>query len=597
MRAAEIARLLAQDAEGVCRMLLPEGKRQGNEWCVGSVNGEPGDSCQVHLVGDKSGVWRDFASHEKGGDLLDLWAASKGLSLQEAISEAKSYLGIADTRFYGYQEPARRPERPKCHRPRGEVLQWLTSRGLTEPAIEAYKIAATEKEIVFPYLHEELMFCKLRNIHDKSKMRVVKDSVPCLFGWQAVPGGAREVVICEGELDAPSWWMMGYPALSVPNGANGYTWLENEYDRLERFDTIYLAFDADEPGRKGALEVAERLGIERCRIVDTSPWKDANDVVQAGQHMVGGQLIAKAKAIAPEELKSATEFTDAVVREFFPSPDMARGFFAPWPKCEHKVMFRYSELTIINGVNGHGKSQMAGQLALAAMQQGERVCIASMEIKPERLLYRLTRQAMALHQGDPTESYIREVMEWYRDKCWIFDLVGTAKTKRLLEVFRYARNRFDVRVFLVDSLLKCGIAEDDYVAQKAFVEALCDFKNETDSHVLLVTHSRKRDDENNPTGKMDVRGAGAITDLADNVTTIWRNKKKEAEIGKADSINAPVEPSVLEKPDSLWIWDKQRNGEWEGRFAFWWHGNSFNFIGKEDTKPKPVIQFRQEQAA
>lgn len=597
MRAGDIAEMLARDTEGVCEMLLPNGKRQGNEWCVGSINGEAGDSCRIHLTGNKAGVWKDFGSHERGGDLLDLWAASKGIPLPDAITEAKSYLGISDTRFHGYRPPERRPEKPKCHTPRGEVLEWLKGRKLTETAIREYRIAATDTEVVFPYLHDELVFCKLRNIHDKKRMRVVKDSVPCLFGWQAIPDDAREVVICEGELDAPSWWIMGYPALSVPNGAQGFSWIEAEFDRLERFDRIYIAFDADDAGRNGALDLAERLGIERCQIVDTSPWKDANDVIQAGQYMAGAEMIRKAKPIAPHELKPAPDFTDAVVREFYPSNETPTGFAAPWPKCDGKLAFRYSELTIINGVNGHGKSQMAGQLCLAAMNQGERVCIASMEIKPERLLYRLTRQAAALQTGMPTEGYVREIMEWYRDKCWIFSLVGTAKTDRLLEVFRYARNRFGVRVFLVDSLLKCGIAEDDYNGQKQFVERLCDFKNETDSHVLLVTHSRKHENEEKPTGKMDVRGAGAITDLADNTTTIWRNKKKEAKLNQLEMVNADPDPELEKEPDAHWIWDKQRNGEWEGKIAFWWHPNSMSFVGKPGGRALPVIQYQAEKAA
>ncbi|MFO6426560.1 hypothetical protein ACLBOM_13325 [Escherichia coli] len=40
--------------------------------------------------------------------------------------------------------------------------------------------------------------------------------------------------------------------------------------------------------------------------------------------------------------------------------------------------------------------------------------------------------------------------------------------------------------------MKCGIGDDDYNGQKAFVDSICDFKNKTNSHVILVTHWRKR---------------------------------------------------------------------------------------------------------
>src|SRR5579872_5068464 len=49
-----IAALLAE--------LLPAGIREGAEWRIGSVAGEPGRSMGVHLGGAKAGVWYDWAA-------------------------------------------------------------------------------------------------------------------------------------------------------------------------------------------------------------------------------------------------------------------------------------------------------------------------------------------------------------------------------------------------------------------------------------------------------------------------------------------------------------------------------------------------------
>lgn len=174
--------------------------------------------------------------------------------------------------------------------------------------------------------------------------------------------------------------------------------------------------------------------------------------------------------------------------------------------------------------NGHGKSQFLGQLLLNFMQQKARVCIASLELRPRQLLKNLTRQAAGLRS--PTNDYIRAIPEWYHQRLWIFDLVGTAKTKRLLEVFLYARQRYGIDVFVIDSLMKCGLGEDDFNAQKQFVEQLCDFKNQHDCQIHLVVHPRKGADESKLPGKLDIKGSGSISDLADNCFTIWRNKKK-----------------------------------------------------------------------
>ena len=75
--------------------------------------------------------------------------------------------------------------------------------------------------------------------------------------------------------------------------------------------------------------------------------------------------------------------------------------------------------------------------------------------------------------------------------------------------------------------MKCGIAEDDYNGQKRFIEVLCDFVNETEAHVHLVAHSRKHENEEYQGNKLDIKGTGAISDLAWNAFTVWRNKKKD----------------------------------------------------------------------
>lgn len=44
----------------------------------------------------------------------------------------------------------------------------------------------------------------------------------------------------------------------------------------------------------------------------------------------------------------------------------------------------------------------------------------------------------------------------------------------------------------------------------------------------IVIHPRKGANESTPPGKLDNKGTGALSDLADNCFTIWRNKDKEA---------------------------------------------------------------------
>jgi twinkle protein len=265
----------------------------------------------------------------------------------------------------------------------------------------------------------------------------------------------------------------------------------------------------------------------------------------------------------------------------------------PWDKAKHKALLRPAEVTIVSGINGHGKSILTTQIACDAMEQGYRVCIASMEMQPRLTLQRMIRQAEG-HNGTahtPSIPFIREAQSWFAGKLWLFNVTGTAKANRMLEVFDYARRRYGIDLFIVDSLAKCGMAEDDWNAQKAFVEALADFKNEQSVHVLLVSHPRKGENEEQQPGKMDVRGGQAITDLVDNGCTLWRNKKKQKVLDKPEKDRTDAEIKELEKPDAFLTWWKQRNGEWEGRLGLWWRGSALQFVGTENARPTVYVEY------
>jgi hypothetical protein len=59
----------------------------------GRADTRVGSFC-VTLSGPDAGRWVDFASHPKGGDILDLIALSLGVSLTDAIKEARAVLGL-----------------------------------------------------------------------------------------------------------------------------------------------------------------------------------------------------------------------------------------------------------------------------------------------------------------------------------------------------------------------------------------------------------------------------------------------------------------------------------------------------------------------
>src|SRR5690606_16389202 len=165
--------------------------------------------------------------------------------IAQAMADAKQFLGIRDAMPAKERPSYKRPAKPKCQAPKSKAKDWLLSRGLTEETIAAFKIAEQvhgEKcYAVFPYLRDgELINAKYRNPEDKRDMRQEGGAEPCLFGWHLIDPRARTIAICEGEIDAMTLHQVGIPALSVNAGAGNHQWIDNDWERLDRFSEIYL---------------------------------------------------------------------------------------------------------------------------------------------------------------------------------------------------------------------------------------------------------------------------------------------------------------------------------------------------------------------
>lgn len=273
------------------------------------------------------------------------------------------------------------------------------------------------------------------------------------------------------------------------------------------------------------------------------------------------------------DVRPASEFIDALIEHLHSPRAEASGCATPWGSLGDDLRFRAGEVSLWGGVNGHGKSAVLGYAMLHAMSAGERVCIASMEMRPLATMERLGRQAACAEK--PAPDYLKGFGQWTNDRLWLYNHVGTVQRDRMIAVSRYCRNELGVQHMIIDSLLKCGIAPDDYAGQKHFVDQLCALARDTDLHIHLVHHARKGEKESNVPDKFDLKGAGEITDLVDNVLIVHRNKAKEAELRK--DLTPEKREEVETKADTVLICAKQRHYTWEGNLKLWFDPASLQF--------------------
>lgn len=269
---------------------------------------------------------------------------------------------------------------------------------------------------------------------------------------------------------------------------------------------------------------------------------------------------------AQHKVRSIDGWADDLIAEFHPPAGGAVSPVLPWSRLSSKVEFRSGEVSLWFGFNGHGKSLLLGQAMLSVAAQGERVCVASFEMQPRKTLARMCRQFS--DAGVPTAAQINDFCQWGKGRMWLYDQTGSVEIEKVYAVIRYAVDKLGVSHFVVDNLTKCVAADDDYAGQKAIVDKLTAMAQSLDIHIHLVHHARKGVDETRPPRKMDALGAGAITNLVDNVFVVWRNK------AKAES-SAP-NPN---DPDAVLICDKQRHGTgWEGIHNLRYHQRSQQYL-------------------
>lgn len=138
--------------------------------------------------------------------------------------------------------------------------------------------------IVYRYFDENKVEInrKYRNFNDKTNMWTEKDAEHIYYGLDHINFNDKRLIVVSGEDDVHALKDIGFVSenvVSVPYGDKAYT--DSMRAINERFPEIILMFDADTSGQAGALQFAQKAGVQKCKNV-ILPYKDARDCLQNG---------------------------------------------------------------------------------------------------------------------------------------------------------------------------------------------------------------------------------------------------------------------------------------------------------------------------
>lgn len=413
------------------------------------------------------------------------------------------------------------------------ALSYLTDeRTFTIDTVKKFKFGFKDGSITIPYFREG--FClnvKLRPIHSETGLKYFREEgcPSILFNLDNAKKYQGAVILTEGEFDAIAFDQMGFPnVVSVPNGAE--TFADEWIDDLEQFELVYLCYDMDETGRKGAEKAADKLGRYRCLNV-LLPLKDGNDCLKAGftnQEIAG--ILAKAKPFGSKLIKAPEAFLNEI-RDLHNGQSVIKGILTGWRDFDSLLgSLRSNELTILTGETASGKTTWASNLGYRVSKNNRSVLIASFEMKPLTILKKMAQ----MESGKPFFDLSRKELDVSlkaisESPIYFVDCYGEIGLRELKDCIYYGRRRYGISLVILDHLHFFLKYSADHERQ-AIDQALRDIKSwcmDLDIHVVLIVHPTKLAFDNKEVGLNDLKGSSGLKQIPDNVLSIWRPRGED----------------------------------------------------------------------
>jgi len=593
--ASKIKEHLTRNAADVCSYLLPQGKPQGSNWRVGSIEGEVGSSLAIALSGPNAGLWIDHAN-DSGGDIIDLWEQVKGLTYPETLQSVADHFNLS---FADSPPPLARPytEAPRDWEdldPSGKTYHYLTvDRKLDPEVIALYRVKQTSNDNAAVYLHyDHLKVCLAKYLtnHDTNNQWSNPSPKHTLFGKHTVDPNHTNgcVTITEGQCDAIAWAQTGIPTVSIPSGVSNEQWVDNDWDWLAQFHTIYISFDMDEKGKAAAASAINRLGRNKCRSIQL-PLKDANDMIVAERDEELREAYDSAQTLDPAELVHASTFKESV--HHILTTDVSQdGWPCIWDDFDFRI--RLHEYTIWTGLLGHGKSSALSLLCAKLASLGAPSCIASLETRSDKTIASMVPQWTS-DENIGHKSYYSQAFDDLSSQIIMYNLMERVSIENILESFTYAHKRWGIQNFVLDNVMMLKIDRQDNEAQANAAYLIKDFVRRHAAHIHVVAHPRKppSGDIPKPPNPHEVRGASEWGDAANNVITVWRNLKKNDEywsMVNQEAGDVAIEEMRQDIPDGKLVIGKQRETGQLPIKNYWFDQPTKLFLSAYDTFPDPL---------
>lgn len=195
------------------------------------------------------------------------------------------------------------------------------------------------------------------------------------------------------------------------------------------------------------------------------------------------------------------------------------------------VGLHMSEVTVISGTNGSGKSSWLNSLLLNVIQQGYKAALWSGELRPDILKTWIQMVAAGKEYLQPSKInqgkfYVPNnvgllIDQWLDGKFFVYNNEYGTKWEQIFNDMNELL-KANVKLFALDNLFTLDIdlfEGDKNNKQKELILQIKDFAKKNQVHIILVAHPRK---VMTFLRKNDISGTSDLTNAVDNVFIIHR---------------------------------------------------------------------------
>ena len=448
----------------------------------------------------------------------------------------------------------KKPIEPKKSNNQSPLVKYFAKRKISEETLKKYNISYNDqKEIQIPYYKNgELVNIKYRtNLgNGKKTFRQEKDSEKTFYGMDFVDKN-NPLIIVEGEMDVLALAEVGIYSVSVPQGGSDtkLECIENCWDWIKEFKEFIIAVDNDEVGDKLKNTLLDRFGKENCKIVNWGNYKDANEVLMAGEDVAS--YIANATVLNPDGLNIYYDNFDTIYKHIY---EQDTDFYSTgWKKLDELLKIRTGYLMVVTGYPSRGKSTFVDNLLVnLSLKYGLKHLIASFETTPEdsyvTLLEMVKQNSIKkLKENEEVFSGFEFIAEhFYRlsvEKIWNVD--------EIIRMTEFMVKRYGIKTLVIDPYNRLnndyGDREDKYIGN--ILAKLCMLSKKLNILVIFVAHPKKPDGEKVPT-MYSISGSGDWYNMADYGIIVHRDRNEDTkELSNEPTITvAKVKNFRLGKP-------------------------------------------------